>query len=104
MCHQCAQTHILIHLPTPPRSTHTRATRLLRPGGLALVVTGNAEEPPRVPGPPALTQEEVLAPFLGSTESPPRFTLGSLTQGRFDLTPAYGPTPPLCWVARFERA
>lgn len=66
----------------------------------------------QVPGPPALTREEVLTPFLGDVAyaaAPPsmaahgRFRLRKLDRSRFDQTPAYGPTPPLCWVALFER-
>ena len=71
-----------------------------------------------------MTRAEVLAPFLcsGSSSGPyesaaagpstdgdggpspsGRFRLRRLSTGRFDPTPAYGPTPPLCWVALFER-
>jgi len=39
---------------------------LLRPGGLALVVVGNAGEPARSPGPAVLTREELLVPFTAA--------------------------------------
>lgn len=78
--------------------------------------THNPQSTRQVPGPPALTQEEVLAPFLGEgaslgpASSVPAFTtsgrfrLRSLEPGRFDPTPAYGSTPPRAWVALFEKS
>jgi SAM-dependent methyltransferase len=77
---------------------------VLRPGGRAMVVVGaplEAGEPVFVNGPPILTQEELLAPFLGRG-----FELIRIYSSRFNDTPKYSaelPHPPRCWVALFQK-
>jgi SAM-dependent methyltransferase len=89
------------------RDVNERAARdaiimLLRPGGRAMVVTGakSAVEPPLVPGPPVLTEDEVTTPFVKAG-----LVLESIHQTRFNLTPHYSSlaAPPLAWVAVFRK-
>jgi hypothetical protein len=83
----------------------------LAPGGRLLVIAGNASEPSRLArGPSMLTREQLLDPFTTSpsadqlTGSNLPLRLVSLRETRFDPTPAYGSSPPLAWVAIFERS
>lgn len=75
---------------------------LLRPGGLALVLTGNANEPEvspagktaskgriscskTLPFPAVLTEDELVCAFTSGG----LFALVDIAEGRFDPTPAY---------------
>jgi SAM-dependent methyltransferase len=71
---------------------------LLAPGGRYFVLTGNADEPPRTPGPTVLTREQLVAPFEAAG-----LRLESLEACRFDATSAYGSCPPLAWCANFVK-
>ncbi|KAF8060018.1 iccD [Scenedesmus sp. PABB004] len=70
--------------------------RLLRPGGLLLLLAGNAAEP-AAGGPAALTAHELLGPLLGAG-----FELVQLQATRFDPTPhyeaAFGRRPLAWWL------
>lgn len=72
--------------------------RLLRPGGVLVMLAGNAGEEARTPGPPVLTRKEATAALLRAG-----LDLVSLEETRFDPTPAYGATPPLAWLAVFRK-
>ena len=73
--------------------------KLLRPGGLFLVLTGNANEPEISPA--VLTKAELVDAFTGDGA----FVLVDIQQGRFDSTPDYQKLPrlPLAWIALFQR-
>ena len=72
---------------------------LLRPGGLLLVLTGNATEPEISPA--VLTKAELTDAFTADG----MFALVDLKQGRFDSTPDYDKLShlPLAWIALFQR-
>ena len=59
------------------------AAALLRPGGLVLVLTGNANEPEVSPA--VLTKDELVRAFTAGGQ----FALVDIAEGRFDPTPAY---------------
>jgi len=92
--------HVLRTLDEP--GACAAVVRLLRPGGHAMVVTGarSEEEPPLVPGPPALSQKEVVGPFTTAG-----LELQFIRQTRFNNTPHYQTRdrPPLAWVAVFRK-
>jgi len=73
---------------------------LLRQGGYALIVTGNANEP-KERGPSRLREEEIREAFDGSG-----LELVWIREGRFDPTPAYEKSdelPPLAWKCLFKK-
>jgi hypothetical protein len=73
---------------------------LLRPKGLALVVTGNDRvSAQKTNGPSVLSKEDLLNHFLKDD----LFTLVNIEESRFDKTAVYADNPPLCWVALFEK-
>ena len=92
--------------PPPLRARLSSLTHsLLRPGGKALVVVGSngggGGEEKGYCGPPRLSQEELMGGWVGGKEE--EWKVVSCEERRFDRTPAYGETPPLCWVAVFEK-
>ncbi|HEV3416581.1 MAG TPA: class I SAM-dependent methyltransferase [Pirellulales bacterium] len=74
----------------------TAVDRLLHPGALGLVLTGNAKEP-LDPGPPVVSEAEIRSE-LGS-----RFEIVSLTEFRFDaeLGPGF---KPLAWSCLLRKS
>eukprot|EP00730_Choanoeca_flexa_P009848 TRINITY_DN14201_c0_g1_i1.p1 TRINITY_DN14201_c0_g1~~TRINITY_DN14201_c0_g1_i1.p1 ORF type:complete len:221 (+),score=31.39 TRINITY_DN14201_c0_g1_i1:94-756(+) len=72
--------------------------KLLAPGGLLMVMTGNSNEPEV--GPSVLTEDELRRAF-----DEDRFECLSLTESRFDSTPAYAKLSqcPLAWVGVFRK-
>ena len=80
---------------------------LLKPGGVAVVVAGaltKENENLTIPGPPKLTKEELLKPFLATGD----LCLESCTIQRFCATPYYTATfpdskPPEAWVSVFRK-
>jgi SAM-dependent methyltransferase len=67
-------THSLVidiqccHIFSSPQDRHNLITlthTLLKPGGYVLVVVGNDREPPRVPGPPVMSKEELVGAYVG---------------------------------------
>lgn len=77
----------------------------LKTGGHAMVVAGAVPlegnvEPPLSPGPPRLTRNEVVQPFLHRG-----FELVDISRSRFNGTPTYSKmsAPPECWVAIFRK-
>ena len=75
---------------------------LLAPGGIALVLTGNADEPEER-GPVRLTRDEVLHMFDDTA-----LECEHLEAARFDPTPHYErqkehDLPPLAWVSRWRK-
>jgi hypothetical protein len=72
---------------------------LLRTKGIALVVTGNDREAALSCGPSVLSKDNLINHFIKDG----LFSLLEINENRFDKTDAYGETPPLCWVALFER-
>lgn len=91
--------HAIAGSVVPHEAIASAIAAMVRPGGRLLVVAGNAAEPPRlVPGPSLLTRDEVICPFEAAG-----LVMESLATSRFDVTPAYGDTPPLAWVALFSK-
>jgi SAM-dependent methyltransferase len=76
------------------------AAALLRPGGLVLVLTGNANEPEVSPA--VLTKDELVRAFTAGGQ----FALVDIAEGRFDPTPAYSSLekgePALLWAISFS--
>lgn len=72
---------------------------LLKPGGYAMVVTGarTSDEEPLNPGPPMLSKEQLLNPFLSLG-----LELIEISMSRFNSTVAYL-QPPRCWVSLFRK-
>lgn len=72
---------------------------LLRPGGLLLVMTGNANEPEISPA--VLTKAELIDAFTANG----KFAVLNVQEGRFDSTPDYDKLPhlPLAWIGVFRR-
>lgn len=72
---------------------------MLRPGGLLLVLTGNANEPEISPA--VLTKAELVDAFTAEG----MFTVLDVQEGRFDSTPDYDKLPhlPLAWIGLFRR-
>lgn len=68
----------------------------VQPGGLGLVLAGNAREP-MSPGPPVVTEEEFRA------EWDQHFEVVWLREGRFDPGPRDLQQPPLAWAGLLRR-
>jgi hypothetical protein len=74
--------------------------RLLKPGGLIMLLTGNANEP--YVGPNILTQQELLSSFVADG----RFECVWVTESRFDTTQHYQHElrkRPLAWWALLRK-
>eukprot|EP00698_Gefionella_okellyi_P005231 TRINITY_DN14770_c0_g1_i1.p1 TRINITY_DN14770_c0_g1~~TRINITY_DN14770_c0_g1_i1.p1 ORF type:complete len:231 (-),score=22.92 TRINITY_DN14770_c0_g1_i1:366-995(-) len=71
--------------------------KLVRPGGMMMVLTGNANEPYR--GPNILTYNELHDSFAE------QFEVLSIVQARYDHSQEFPEpqTPPLAWVGLFRR-
>ena len=78
-----------------------QACRLLKPGGHMLVVCGNSDDATNEAGsrgPSVVSAAEIQTAF-----GTPCMRIVSMNAGQFDPTPAYGSTPPRCWVVELER-
>ena len=73
-----------------------QACRLLKPGGHMLVVCGNSDDSD---SDCAVSEAQIQIAF-GET---PCMHIVSMHADQFDPTPAYGSTPPRCWIVELER-
>ena len=76
-----------------------QACRLLKPGGHMLVVCGNSDDSDCVPDETTVSEAQIQIAF-GET---PCMRIVSMHADQFDPTPAYGSTPPRCWIVELER-
>jgi SAM-dependent methyltransferase len=101
LCFDCQTFHCLRKVDKQAAARVYAA--LLRPGGVLLMLTGNANEDAER-GPERLTREEVLSAFDGTP-----LKCESLEETRFDWTEAYRrqtlfDEPPLAWRSVWRRA
>jgi SAM-dependent methyltransferase len=97
----CQAFHVLVEQTSPPAASAALA-RLLRPGGLLLLLAGNSLEPQC--GPNTLSEAELRGAFADPESGGWEFVW--LVQSRFDETPHYRDAlgkRPLAWCALLRR-